>query len=414
MKVAMLNTFDSGGGAARSAYRLHQGLLRQGVASHFVSQYNKSTDPEIICGNGRTDKLIALLRPIADALPLNLHPKRDKRKPFSTAYVPVAQRVRKATVEADIIHLHWVTHGFVNIPFLTKARRPVVWTLHDSWPFTGGCHLPGECRRYRDACGFCPQLGSSREWDLTRLNWRRKTRAWQDANMVVVAPSNWLAECARSSSLFSGHRVEVIPNGIDVEVFKPLNRSQCRNILNLPQNKNLILFGAMGALSDENKGFELLRQAVATLPKQVAGKENMLVVFGARPTELPNLNVEVHFMGTMTDDIALSVLYASADVMVVPSKQENLPNTIMEAMACGTPVVAFQTGGIPDLIEHQHSGYLASAFDIEDLARGIAWLIDENDHANTFGIRCRQKVEREFALDLVTSRYIELYSELAG
>jgi glycosyltransferase involved in cell wall biosynthesis len=414
MKIAMLNTFDGGGGAARSAYRLHQGLVRSGVASRFVTQYNKHADPAIVCGTSRVEKLIALLRPLADMLPMKLYWQRDRKQPFSTAYVPVAQRVRQAVAEADVLHLHWVVHGFINIPFLRQARRPIVWTLHDSWAFTGGCHLPAACRRYQEACGRCPQLGSRREADLTRLNWQRKLRAWRDVDMIVVTPSNWLAACARSSSLFAGRRVEVIPNGIDTNVFKPLDRVACRRILNLPEDKHLILFGAMGATSDENKGFELLRQAMAVLPQQVAGRECMLVVFGAQWLDLPDLNIEVRFMGTLTDDIALSVLYAAADVMVVPSRQENLPNTIMEAMACGTPPVAFRTGGIPDLIEHQYSGYLAEPFDTEDLARGIAWTLEQSGQGSSPGTHCRQKVEREFALDVVSARYMKLYSELAG
>jgi glycosyltransferase involved in cell wall biosynthesis len=414
MKIAMLNTFDGGGGAARSAYRLHQGLLRNGVVSSFVTQYNQQRNPDIVCGTTRFQKLIALLRPLADMLPMKLYRKRDRRQPFSTAYVPVAQRVRQAVAEADVLHLHWVVHGFINIPFLRQARRPIVWTLHDSWAFTGGCHLPAGCRRYQEVCGRCPQLGSRREADLTRLNWQRKMRAWRDVDMIVVTPSNWLAACARSSSLFAGRRVEVIPNGIDTDVFKPLDHVACRRILNLPADKHLILFGAMGATSDENKGFELLRQAMAALPRQVAGKECMLVVFGANRLDLPDLSMEVRFMGTLTDDIALSVLYAAVDVMVVPSRQENLPNTIMEAMACGTPPVAFRTGGIPDLIEHQQSGYLAEPFDTGDLARGIAWTLEQSGLDSGLGTHCRQKVEREFALDVVTARYVKLYSELLG
>lgn len=414
MKIAMLNTFDSGGGAARSAYRLHQGLLQKGVASRFVTQYNQQRNPDIVCGTTRFQKLVALLRPLADMIPMKMYRHRDMRLPFSTAFMPVARRVKDAVAQADVLHLHWVVHGFINIQFLRQARRPIVWTMHDSWTFTGGCHLPADCRRYQQACGSCPQLASAREADLTRLNWHRKQRAWKDLDIIFVTPSNWMAECARSSSLLAGRRVEVIPNGIDTDVFKPADRAVCRRMMNLPIDRHLILFGAMGAITDENKGFALLRQALAALPRQVAGKDCMLVVFGAQRLDLPDLDIEVRFIGTLTDDIALSVLYCAADVMVVPSMQENLPNTIMEPMACGTPVVAFRTGGIPDLVEHRQTGYLAEPFDTADLARGITWTLEQSALDSSLGKSAREKVEREFAIDVVSARYMKLYAELTG
>lgn len=414
MKIAMLNTFDGGGGAARSAYRLHQGLRRSGVNSCFVTQYNKRADPLIICGVSRIEKLIALLRPMVDMIPMKMYRGRDQKQPFSTAFFPVAKRVKRAIVKADILHLHWIVHGFISIGFLRQINRPIVWTLHDSWVFTGGCHLPADCNRYQQACGSCPQLRSTQALDLTRLNWWRKLHAWKDLDLILVAPSNWLANCARNSSLFLGRRVEVIPNGINTNTFKPLDKDESRNILGFPTNKHVILFGAMGALSDENKGFDLLRLAIADLPKQVAEKECMLVVFGSRQLDLPELSIEIRFMGTITDDIALAVLYSAADVMIVPSRQENLPNTIMEAMACGTPVVAFRTGGIPDLVEHERTGYLAKPFDVQDLAKGIGWILKQSVRGANLGDNGRKKVEEEFDIDIVTGKYMKLYSELIG
>jgi glycosyltransferase involved in cell wall biosynthesis len=412
MKIAILNTFDSGGGAARSAYRLHQGLVKKGVTSRFVAQYNQQRNPDIVCGKTRRDKLVALLRPLVDMIPMKIYGRRDMRQPFSTAYLPVASRVKDVVAQSDVLHLHWIVHGFINIQFLREASRPIVWTMHDSWTFTGGCHLPADCRRYQQSCGRCPQLASGREKDLTRLNWNRKQRAWEDLNIIYVAPSNWMAERARSSSLLTGGRVEVIPNGIDTNVFKPADRDMCRRMMNLPADRHLILFGAMGAVTDENKGFLLLRQALAALPRKVAGKDCMLVVFGAQQLELPDLDIEVRFIGTLTDDIALSVLYCAADVMVVPSKQENLPNTIMESMACGTPVVAFRIGGIPDLIEHCQTGYMAEGFDTADLALGIKWTLEQSGADCSLGKNAREKVEREFAIDVVSARYMSLYVEL--
>ena len=221
-----------------------------------------------------------------------------------------------------------------------------------------------------------------------------------------------MAARARSSSLLTGCRVEVVPNGIDINVFKPTGRAVCRQMMNLPADKHLILFGAMGAVTDENKGFALLRQALAALPRQVAGKDCMLVVFGAQQLDLPDLDIEARFIGTLTDDIALSVLYCAADVMVVPSKQENLPNTIMQSMACGTPVVAFRIGGIPDLIDHGQTGYMAEGFDTADLALGIKWTLEQSGADFSLGKNARAKIERQFAIDVVSARYMRLYFEL--
>jgi glycosyltransferase involved in cell wall biosynthesis len=414
MKISMLNTYDNFGGAARSAYRLHQGLLQRGIQSQFVSQYKKLGDPKIICGSSRIDKLIALLRPLIDLIPLKIYWRRDRKQPFSSAFVPVARRVRKAVADSEVLHIHWIARGFINLTFLRQVQRPIVWTLHDSWAFTGGCHLPSTCRRYQQACGQCPQLKSRHKFDLTNLNWHRKLLAFRDLDMIVVAPSNWLAECARSSSLFVNSRVEVIPNGIDTDIFKPLDSNLCRRILNLPELRHIILFGAVGASTDENKGFDLMRQAIAALPRYIDGKECMLLIFGSHSFNIPDLNIEMQFMGTLTDDIALSVLYSAADVMVVPSRQENLPNTIMEAMACGTPAVAFRVGGIPDLIEHLSNGYLAKPYDTDDLSRGISWVLEHSGRASLLEARCCQKIESEFKLDVVTKKYIKLYSELVG
>jgi glycosyltransferase involved in cell wall biosynthesis len=410
MNIAMLSTFDSAGGAARSAYRLHQGLAGEGVSSRFVTQYNRAGRPDIVCGTTRRDKVIALLRPLADMIPMRTYPKRDRRQPFSTAYVPPRALVRREIERASLVHLHWVVHGFLSVEYLAKIKRPIVWTLHDSWAFTGGCHLPAGCARYEAACGACPQLGSRRDADLTRLNWRRKRRAWRDLDLAVVTPSRWLAERARASSLFAGTPVRVVPNGIDTRVFKPLDKGFCRDALGLPQDRHLILFGAFGAVTDANKGFDLFAAALARLPNEIGGKPWTLVVFGAHrpPARLPP-EIDSRFLGTIADDVALALLYSAADVMVVPSRQENLPNTVMEAMACGTPAVAFRTGGIPDLIDQQDNGYLAEPFETPDLARGIAWCLSREAEP---GRRARAKVEQRFAIEVVARQYVDIYREL--
>jgi glycosyltransferase involved in cell wall biosynthesis len=294
---------------------------------------------------------------------------------------------------------------------LRKFNRPIVWTLHDSWAFTGGCHVPFDCTRYRENCGVCPVLGSASEKDLSRWTWNRKARAWRDLDLTVVTPSRWLAECARSSSLFRDARVEVIPNGLDTETFQPLDKTSSRTLLGLPQDKKIILFGAVRGLSDPNKGFHLLTPALQEVAK--GSKDALAVVFGSSGyAGMPDLGMPVTFLGRIDDDHSLAKIYSAADVFVAPSKQENLPNTVMEAMACGTPCVAFHQGGVPDLVDHAVSGYLAQPFDTEDFARGIEWILGDDDRRAELSDQARRKIVAEFSLANVSERYATIYREL--
>jgi glycosyltransferase involved in cell wall biosynthesis len=231
--------------------------------------------------------------------------------------------------------------------------------------------------------------------------------------LTIVTPSRWLADCARKSSLFHDLRIEVIPNGLDSQRYKPVEQKLARDLLNLPQDKQLILFGAMKATSDRRKGFHLLLPALQKL-SQIQGQDRIeLVVFGAsEPREPPDFGFKVNYLGRLNDDISLALVYAAADVFVVPSLEDNLPNTVMESLACGTPCVAFKIGGMPDMIEHGQNGYLAQPYEIEDLAKGIAWVLEDRERYGKLCDRDRQKVEQEFTLELQAHRYLSLYQEL--
>jgi glycosyltransferase involved in cell wall biosynthesis len=281
------------------------------------------------------------------------------------------------------------------------------------WPFTGGCHYSQECDRYTDSCGACPKLHSHQSWDLSRWVWQRKGKAWNDLKLTVVTPSLWLAKCASSSSLFKDVRVEVIPNGLDTQTYKPITRQLARDLINLPQDKYLVLFGAMYPNSDRRKGFHLLQPALQSLSQSGWQERIELAVFGAsEPNQATDMGFKSHYLGKFSDDISLAVVYAAADVFVAPSLQDNLPNTVMEAIACGTPCVAFNIGGMPDLIEHQQNGYLAQPFQVEDLAQGIAWVIENQQRHQKLCDRARQKALQEFTLEIQARRYESLYSEL--
>jgi glycosyltransferase involved in cell wall biosynthesis len=266
---------------------------------------------------------------------------------------------------------------------------------------------------YTNSCGTCPQLHSNKEKDLSRWIWQRKAKAWQDLNLTIVTPSHWLAKCAASSSLLKDIRIEVIPNGLDTKQYKPIEKSVARSILGLPEDKQLILFGAVSATSDPRKGFNFLQSALQNLSQSGWGKQVEVVIFGAsQPKNLPELGLKSHYLGRLNDDISLSLVYASADLFLAPSVQDNLPNTVMESLACGTPCVAFDIGGMPDMIDHQQNGYLAKHFDIEDLARGIAWVLGDEERLRKLGINGREKVEQNFTLEIQANNYLSLYQDL--
>jgi glycosyltransferase involved in cell wall biosynthesis len=306
----------------------------------------------------------------------------------------------------DIVHLHWPGDGFTRVRTLARLNRPLVWTLHDMWAFTGGCHYSGGCMRYTDACGACPQLGSTRENDLSRNVWKRKRDDWRNLKLTIVTPSRWLAECVQRSSLFRDAVVHVIPNGIDTATFRPYERALARDIFRLPQERKLILFGALEADSDARKGFHYLHAAAAQLADDPALE---LVMFGNRRTPDESWPLPVHAIGVLDDDRLLALLYSACDVFVAPSQEDNLPNTVLEALACGTPCVAFNIGGLPDMITHQHNGYLATPFDEADLAAGIRFVLEDADHHHALAAAARERAVEQFALDKIATRYRNLY-----
>ncbi|MDO8445567.1 MAG: glycosyltransferase family 4 protein [Deltaproteobacteria bacterium] len=412
MKALLLNTFDSGGGAAIAAYRLHKGLQAIDVDSRMLVQLKTGDDRSVSGPPPIWRKGLAMSRPFIDNIPLVLYPER-KKIIFSPATIPDRVFVRVREYDPDIVHLHWIAAGFMKVESLKRLKKPIIWTLHDSWAFTGGCHIPFECTRYRQMCGACPTLASTKENDLSRKIWRRKQRAWKGLNLTVVAPSRWLAECARSSSLFRDTRVKVIPNGLDIQIFKPIDKSTARNILSLPQDKKLILFGAMDSTSDRNKGFHFLLPVLRMLSEKGWRDRAELVVFGSRePENTPDLGIKARYMGKLNDEISLAILYSAADLFVLPSIQENLPNTVMEALACGTPCIAFNQGGLPDMIEHGKNGYLAKPYETNELARGIEWVLEDDERWRGLSQRARKKVEDEFAIEKVAKRYEDLYKEI--
>lgn len=402
-----------GGGAGRAAQRLHRGLLARGLRSSYLVDKRVSQGQEIM---RRSSPLFGRWGPqlyaYLDKLPIFLlYGKRGM--PWSVNWMPRATAAAVNRLNPDIVNLHWIGDSFVSLSELPRIHAPLVWTLHDMWPFTGGCHYDEGCDRYRQSCGRCPQLGSSHERDLSRWVWTQKSRNWRNARMTIVAPSKWIAECARQSSLFGALQVEHIPNGIDTEVYQPLDKTKARARFDLPPDSTLILFGAAAMGRDTRKGLQLLPAAIEQIAPRLA--HCTLVTFGSgAPESLPPFLVPARHIGEIHREADLAALYAAADVFVAPSLQDNLPNTVMEALACGTPCVAFNIGGMPDMIEHMRNGYLARPFESGDLAQGIAWVLENPERRRGLSESARRKVELEFPIRLQAQRYHRLYAEILG
>lgn len=412
MHILHANTFDIEGGAARAAWRLHKGLQSLGTQSRMLVQTKTSGDSSVVERDSGLARQLGKFRPCAEILPLLPYSGRPPTH-WATEWLPTRINQQINSLNPDLIHLHWICRGFMSIADVGRLSKPVVWTLHDSWPFTGGCHVSGSCPLYRKTCGKCPQLNSSEEDDLSRWIWERKQKAWCRTPITVVTPSRWLAECARSSSLFGNRRIEVIPNGIDSQTYRPIPRQEARRALALPPDRKLILMSAMNATLDLNKGFRFLEAALQQLAASGwKDKVELLVVGQTAPSTPVNTGIPTRFLGVLKDDESMQQVYSAADVTVLPSLQENLPNSIMESMACGTPVAAFDVGGVPDLVEHKATGWLTKSCDSADLAAGLAELLSNDGLRLQLGQAARAKVEREFDSTVITKRYQALYQEL--
>jgi glycosyltransferase involved in cell wall biosynthesis len=410
MRPLLISSSDISGGAARAAYRLHRGLQNIGVDSQMLVQNKQSDNYTVICPESKVSKGIGKLKHTLDVLPLQLYPQRD-RSAYSVQWLPDNLAAQVDQINPDVINLQWINGGYLQIETIAKFKKPIIWTLHDMWAFTGGCHYNGDCMNYTNSCGACPQLHSNKEKDLSRWIWQRKARAWQDLNLTIVTPSHWLAKCAASSSLLKNVRIEVIPNGLDTKQYKPIEKSVARSILGLPEDKQLILFGAMSATSDPRKGFNFLQSALQNLSQSGWGEQVELVVFGSsQPKKPTELGFKSHYLGRLNDDISLALLYSAADVMIVPSVQEAFGQTASESLACCTPVVTFDITGLKDIVDHQQNGYLAKAFDVEDLARGIAWVLEDEERLRKLGVNAREKVEQNFSVEIQAKNYLSVYS----
>lgn len=415
MKILHVSTGDSGGGAARAAYRIHRALLESGIDSRMRVLQSGTGDPTVKSGQHKS-----LLRRVLDRVDHRLlareqrgwHTDNPILHTFGQASARLVEELNNS--DADILHLHWIS-GMLSVEDIGRLRKPIVWTLHDMWAFCGGEHYAPDDLQARFRVGYRPdnRTAGERGPDLNLRTWEAKQRAWSNQRFTLVSPSHWLASCVRDSALLGKHPVHVVPNPIEPDYpWRPLPQEVARAALNLPTAAKLILMGADGGVRDPRKGGDLLHAAVSRVNEKKQGVDVHLVIYGqdAEPSQ-KNWPCPVHWMGTVRDDRVLALAYAAADVMVVPSRQDNLPNTAIEAIACGTPVAAFNVGGLPDIVEHMKTGWLAKPFEANDLGDGISNFLTAN-YKNQLSEKIRLETLLTFSPQSVCKKYIDIYNNL--
>ncbi len=416
MRITQVSTNDISGGAALAAYRLHTGLRRLGHDSRMLVAHKASEDPNVIAFQAGRDLPSRIRRRLRSRY-LERSWKRLAPRPagatfFSDDRSPYGAEMIEQMPPCDVLQLHWISTWVDYGKFFRRLPRelPIVWTLHDMNPFTGGCHYAGDCGKFRASCGACPELLSTVQADFSSESWRRKQQALsyrEGHGIQIVTPSQWLARQARSSTLLGKMPIEVIPNGVDTEVFQPRDRKAARKKFGIDPAAKVALFVAEWA-TEKRKGLDLFVEAVRKMRK---GPEFCLAAIGrGLPNELEGVrNVSIDYM---RDEETMSIVYSLADVFVIPSLLDNLPNTSLEALACGVPTVAFSVGGLVDVVRPEKTGALVRPGDVDGLGDAIGSLLSNDEERKRMATECRRIAVEEYALEVQARRYAALYESM--
>ena len=418
MRVLIINTSERIGGAAVASYRLMEALKSNGIKAKMLVR-DKQTDQITVACLPPTWK--NKFKFVWERFVIWKHNHFSKDNLFAVSIADTGVDVTSLPEfkEADVIHLAWINQGMLSLKNIQKifdSGKPVVWTMHDMWPCTGICHHARGCEKYQSECHNCPFLykGGGTN-DLSHKVLLKKRNIYKNADVTFVACSKWLTSLAEKSVLLEGHDVINIPNPISTYVFRPEDKSVARERCHLPQDKKLILFGSV-KISDKRKGIDYLIEACQKLSKQHLEtlQQIEVVVFGNHSEQLrESLPFPVKVLNFVNDERKLKDIYNAVDVYVTPSLEENLPNMIMESMACGTPCVGFNVGGIPEMIDHQQNGYVAQYKSADDFATGIYWSIYTAD-AQELSKACVHKVVTNYSEVTVAQQYIHIYNKITG
>jgi glycosyltransferase involved in cell wall biosynthesis len=417
MRIVHISTHDVVGGAARAAFRLHKALLAAGEESSMLVNC-KGSDLDSVHQAPWPQEFHSLLGYLVQT-----HWLDRNRTPLSNTWFslgwPGLDLSRHPVVQrADILHLHWVSscQSPPTLAGLLALGKPIVWTLHDQRAFTGGCHYSAGCTNYETGCAACPQLASD-PFGLPAANLADQIELLPGTKVAVVAPSRWMAECARRSAVFREARIEWIPNSVETGLFRPNDKSQAKSELGWPAGALCLLFGADQG-NERRKGFGELMAAFKLcaadrdFARRIREKRLCFFYFGHPSPELNDAPVPVQSLGHIGSEAEMARVYAAADLFLLPSLEDNLPNTVLESMSCGTAVAAFRTGGVPDLVIEGSTGRLAPTGDVREFSRIILSLASDPNQLQALARSCRRHAEDNFTLSRQTQECRELYRDL--
>lgn len=415
MRILIVNTSEQTGGAAVASNRLLEALNKMGVEAKMLVREKETDNANVIkLHKHYLQKIYFLFERLC--IFFNLHFR--KKHLFEIDIANSGNDITSLSVfkKSDVIHLAWINQGMLSLNSIKKiitSDKAVVWTMHDLWPATSICHYPKRCKRYESSCQHCPILpDNGSEKDLSAKIWVKKNKVYNSGHIYFVTCSKWLCKEAKHSSLLKDHTIQSIPNPIDTHFFKPLDKHKARKKLNLPNDKNIILFVSQ-RVTDNRKGMDLFIEAINYIAKEYPEikKNSCIAILGGHAEEIANLlSLPTYPLGYVSDKENIRDVYNAANVFVLPTREDNLPNTIMEAMACGVPCVSFKVGGIPEMIDHLHNGYVAKEHNPQDLAQGIKWVLN-NANYTQLSTAAIEKVIHTYSERNVAEQYINLYYE---
>ena len=415
MRILIVNTSEKTGGAAVAANRLMDALNNNGEKAHMLVR-DKQTDSLTVVGlpqNWRRQWHF-----LWERLCIYVRMRCSRKHLFEVDIANAGTDITrtKEFLQADVVHLHWINQGMLSLKGIRRileSGKPVVWTMHDLWPATAICHYARGCQQYRSSCHHCPLLpGGGSKRDLSATVWSRKAAMLRAGNIFFVACSRWLEGEAKKSALLKGMPITSIPNAIDTRIFHPKDKAEARRSVGLPEQGRIILFVSQ-RVTDERKGIGYLIDAVGHLAERCPELKNdtSIAILGGHAEEVAHqLALPVHPLGYVSDEPTIVNVYNAADVFVTPSLEDNLPNTIMEAMACGVPCVGFRVGGIPEMIDHRRNGYVAEFRNSNDLADGMQWVLSGADRSE-LSRQALRKVSQNYSQTSVALRYVEVYQQ---